>query len=145
MTAKEYLSQAYRLDNLINNNVRELERLRDLATRVASPSYEEHYSAPRSQEPPFVKYTNRYIDLDRTINADIDRYVALKTEIRQTIAKLKNADEQLVLRLKYLDHLTWPQVAHELKVDKSTVRRWHDAALEHLELIMASSKGDWSI
>lgn len=49
MTAKEFLNQAYRLNELIDSDVEELERLRDLATRISGPNFESVY---RPQEIP---------------------------------------------------------------------------------------------
>ena len=40
MTAKEYLRQAYRLNELIDSRITELERLRDYSTRLTSCSFE---------------------------------------------------------------------------------------------------------
>ena len=39
MTAKEYLRQAYRLNERINSHIEELENLRDLSTRTQGVSY----------------------------------------------------------------------------------------------------------
>ena len=36
MTAKEYLSQAYRIDQRVNSKLRQVDSLRDLATRATS-------------------------------------------------------------------------------------------------------------
>ena len=41
MTAKEYLSQAYRLDQRIDSNIAEITRLREMACGISSPSWEE--------------------------------------------------------------------------------------------------------
>ena len=41
MTAKEYLSQAYRLDQRINSNIEEISRLREMVCSISSPSWEE--------------------------------------------------------------------------------------------------------
>ena len=39
MTAKEYLRQAYRLNERINSHIEELKNLRDLSTRIQGVSY----------------------------------------------------------------------------------------------------------
>lgn len=41
MKTKEYLNQAYRLDQRINSDLTELERLRMMSTSISSPSWEE--------------------------------------------------------------------------------------------------------
>ena len=40
MTAKEYLSQAYRLDQRIDSNIAEITRLREMACGISSPSWD---------------------------------------------------------------------------------------------------------
>lgn len=40
MTAKQYLSQAYRLNERINSDLSELDRLRDLATSLSGVNYD---------------------------------------------------------------------------------------------------------
>lgn len=56
MTAKQYLSQAYRLNERINSDLSELDRLRDLATSLSSVNYDGiRVSSTRSTEAPFEK------------------------------------------------------------------------------------------
>ena len=40
MTAKQYLSQAYRLNERINSDLSELDKLRDLATSLSGVNYD---------------------------------------------------------------------------------------------------------
>ena len=51
MTAKEYLKQAYRLDHRINSDIAEMERLREMASNVSSPGFEEHYNPSQQRSP----------------------------------------------------------------------------------------------
>ena len=44
MTPKEYLKQAYRLDQKINSDIAEAARLREMASSVGSPGFEEAFS-----------------------------------------------------------------------------------------------------
>lgn len=52
MTAKEYLSQAYRLDQRINSNIEEVTMLREMASSISSPSWGEKVQTSRSTEAP---------------------------------------------------------------------------------------------
>lgn len=100
MTAKQYLSQAYRLNERINSDLSELDRLRDLATSLSGVNYDGvRVSKTRSTEAPFEKTICKIIDAERKINAEIDRLVDLKAEISEAISQLANVDEQLLLRL----------------------------------------------
>jgi len=61
-----------------------------------------------------------------------DHLVALKAEIRDVINKVTDIDERMVLRYRYVHNFTWEQIGDELNADKSTIRRWHGNALNHV-------------
>lgn len=134
MTAKEYLSQAYRLDQRINSNIAEVDRLRQMSLSVSSPGLNEKVAVSRSQDPPFVRYVHRIIELENRINAEIDIFVSLKEQIREVIDGVQNKDEQMVLRYRYIHNMTWEQIGNKLDADRTTVYRWHVTALRHVKL-----------
>lgn len=130
MTAKEYLRQAYRLNELIDSRITELERLRDYSTRLTSCSFEgERVSKSRSTEAPFARIIEKIVDLEKVINRDIDRYVDLKTEMNAAIDLVSNVDERLLLRYRYLNNYNWDDIAQLLNVSGRTVHRIHSTAL----------------
>lgn len=134
MTAKEYLRQAYRLDHRINSDIAEMERLQEMAGSVGSPGFEEHYNPNRPSEAPFVRCLEKVWDLEQKINSEIDRLIDLKAQMREVIATAANADEQMVLRYRYIHNMTWEQIGDELHADRTTVYRWHNSALNHVTL-----------
>ena len=52
MTVKEYLGQAYLLDQRINSYTIECEELRLMSESISSPGFEEHYNASRNTDAP---------------------------------------------------------------------------------------------
>ena len=92
MTSKEYLRQAYRLDHRINSDIEEMERLRDMAGSVSSPGLEERHNPNRPTEAPFVRCIMRVMELEEKINAEIDRLVALKEQMRGVIDTVRDKD-----------------------------------------------------
>lgn len=134
MTAKEYLSQAYRLDQRINSDIAEVERLRQMSVSVTAPALGEKVSISRSQDPPYVRFVHRVIELENKINAEIDLFVSLKEQIREVIDGVTNKDELLVLRYRYVHNMTWEQIGDKLGADRTTVYRWHNAALRHVKM-----------
>ena len=130
MTAKEYLRQAYRLNELIDSRITELERLRDYSTRLTSCSFEgERVSKSRSTEAPFARIIEKIVDLEKVINRDIDHYMNLKTEMNAAIDRVSNVDERLLLRYRYLNNYSWDDIAQLLNVSGRTVHRIHSSAL----------------
>lgn len=89
MNAKEYLSQAYRLEQQVESKLRQIEALRSMA---------EGLNACIAAEP--VKHTRnvtamqdtvvKIVEAEEELNGEIDRLVDLKEEIRETIAQVKN-------------------------------------------------------
>lgn len=134
MKVKEYLHQAYRLDKRIQSDIEEMECLREMATSVSSPNWDEKVQTSRSTDAKFARCLERIIDLESKINAEVDNLIALKEQIRCVINEVADTDERMVLRYRYVHNFTWEQIGDELNADRTTVYRWHNAALNHVTL-----------
>lgn len=135
MTAKQYLRQAYRLNDLINSDLAELEQLKVLSTSVSSPNLSGMPSSgTRKQEAPFVNAVMKIIELEKVIDAEIDRFVDLKKEIRDVINKVPDNNQKLVLQLRYIQFLKWESVAAEMDLSLKQVHRIHNEALKNVKL-----------
>ena len=64
MTAKEYLRQAYRLDQKINSDLEEVAALREMASSVSSPQLSERVQTSRKGDAPFVRCLEKIIELE---------------------------------------------------------------------------------
>lgn len=134
MTAKEYLQQAYRLDQKINSDIEEVGALRGMASSASSPKLAERVQTSRTGDAPYVRSIEKIFEMEEKINAEIDTLVDLKDEIRSVIATVENTDERMVLRYRYIHNYTWEQIGREMHADSRTVRRWHGNALRHVVL-----------
>ena len=133
MTPKEFLQQIRSADRLIDSKLKQLECLRDETTRTSSMISD----MPRSDSPNLQRMEStivKLLDLEAEINADIDRLVDMKRVARDAINALSNADQRLVLELRYLCYKTWPWIADELGFSISNVYRLHDNALKNIQL-----------
>ena len=101
MTAKEYLRQAYRLDQKINSDLEEVAALREMASSVSSPQLSERVQTSRKGDAPFVRCLEKIIELEDKINKEIDLLVELKKEIRTVITTVEDTDERMVLKYRY--------------------------------------------
>lgn len=120
MTAKEFLNQAYRLNELIDSDVEELERLLNLATRISGPNFGERVQTSRNPDPPFVRYLDDIVDMEQ--------------KITESLEKVENREERLLLTYRYLDNRTWEQIASMLSVSDRTVHRIHASALRNFSV-----------
>ena len=132
MNAKEYLSQAYRLDQRINSKLKQVTNLRDLAARTTATIHPERVSGTK-QRSPMENAIVKIIDLEHEINNDIDRLVDMKREISAVISTLKTPIHRIILELRYLEGKNWEEIAHAMDYDLRWVYRLHGRALKEVE------------
>lgn len=134
MTAKEYLMQAYRLNELIESDVEELEHLRDLVGRITAPSFGERVQTTGSSDPPFVKYLGEVIEMEQKIHSELCELVSLKKQISGSLERVENREERLLLTYRYLNNYSWQEICDRLNVSMRTVHRIHAAALQNFSV-----------
>ena len=134
MTSKEYLRQAYRLNELIDSDAEELERLRDLSFKIAGGDYGERVISSGRKEPSFVRYIDEIDEMEQKIHVELCELVLLKRNITQAINRMENREERLVLTYRYLSNKTWEQISSILSVSIRTVHRIHQSALNHFSV-----------
>lgn len=133
MTAKEYLSQAYRLDQRAASKAEQIFQLRGLATQATATMSNMPRNAspnPHRMEGIIVKI----VDLENDLNADIDRLLDLKREIVKVIDAVENPDQQLLLSLRYLNFKSWEQIAVTLGYSMVYTFQLHKKALENVKV-----------
>lgn len=131
MTTKEYLSQAYRLDDEINTKLESLERLKSIAEKMTSVnSGMPHGSSdPHSKEDVLIKIA----DMDAEITADIDRLIDIRADITRTIDKVEDQAQRILLTKRYINHDRWEKIAVDMGYDIRTVHFIHGKALRNVE------------
>ena len=130
MTSKEYLRQAFRINELISTNEKEIENLRELAVSLPGTDYsKEKVQTSSSGDASFTNVIAKIDELERMIVDEIEQMVQLKIEIRNTINLVRDNEERLLLKCRYLNFLTWDEICEKLNVSSRTVHRIHSAAL----------------
>lgn len=133
MEMKEYLGQAYRLNELIQSNKAELDDLNALKTSLRGIDYSsEKVKSSSSSDASYTKIVHAIADLEHAIKEDTARMLRLKLEIRETISSVQDNEAKLVLKLRYLNFLSWDEVAESISVSQRTAIRIHDNALERM-------------
>lgn len=135
MTAKQYLNQAYRLDQRINSKLEQVLALRGLTTKVTATMTDMPGSASpnvhRSQD-----IIVKIVDLENEINADIDRLVDLKREIVSVIKGVEDPECQTLLELRFLCFKTWEQIAVEMNYGIDNIYRLHRKAMKMVDELL---------
>jgi len=129
MSTKDYLSQAYRIDQRINSKLAQVMCLRDLLSKATGTLS----GAPKAATPNLHSMEDtiaKMVDLENEINQDIDALLDLKAEIMQRIKRVENTEYQTILELRYLCFKRWEEVSVELGYSIQHLFRLHDEALE---------------
>ena len=130
MTAKEYLSQAHLLDCIINSHVEEVERLKRLAESMPTTRFDkERVKGGQQTQSKMADIVLKYVDMERQINEEIDQYICLKQEIRDTINAVEDNRYKTLLTYKYLLRYTLIQVAELMNYSIPQTKRLHRQAL----------------
>lgn len=133
MNAKEYLSQAYRIDQRINSKLEQVMSLRDLlgkANVTLTGMPKSPTPNPHSMEDIIVKM----VDLESEINDDIDTLVDLKAEIMRCIKRVDNPEYQTLLELRYLCFKRWENISAEMGYSLRRLYELHNLALEQVSV-----------
>lgn len=131
MTTKEYLSQAWRIDRMVNAKLQQAQSLRNLSEKASatlSDTPPSNTPNPHRMEDIIIKM----IDLEAEINADIDRLVDLKREIMRAIKAVEHEECRTLLELRYLCFMPWNDIAAEMQYSKDYMFELHRKALSVL-------------
>jgi DNA-directed RNA polymerase specialized sigma subunit len=131
MTKKEYLSQAYRLDQRINSKLAQVTALNDLATKCTT-TLTDMPRNPNRGISTMADAVEKIVDLQSEINRDIDALVDLKRDIVRAIKAVVNTEYQTILELRYLCFKTWEQIAVDMGYNVRHVYRIHDEAVNQI-------------
>lgn len=134
MTVKEFLGQAYLLDQRIRSHTLQCEELRQTAQSISSPCFEEHYNASKNTDATYIKTLDRLWEMEEKVMTEMAELVELKGQISDVIGQIDRPEEQTVLRYRYIHNYTWPRIADLVNADETTVRRWHNKATAKIRL-----------
>ena len=134
MTTKEFLNQAYRIDQRINSKLEQIISLHELATKATSTLSYVPVSGTKSQSR-MEDVITKIVDLETEINKDIEKLVEIKKNIVSTIKKIQNPELQTLLELRYICFRTWEQIALEMGYSIQNAYKLHDKAIKILKRV----------
>lgn len=135
MTAKEYLSRYHST----KVKIEKLQALVDTYIRLANEIPGIQFDAIRvdggkSLKAPFEKWILKTLDYEIEIKEMKRKLPGYKKEAIQAIEEIEDQNYQLILVYRYIDWLSWRQIAERMFFSSATIRRWHDKALLELEI-----------
>ena len=129
MTAKEYLSQAFHVDQRIDSKLEQVMKLRESVTKATATLSD----MPRADTPNPHRMEDtigKIVDFEQEINRDIDRLVDLKRDIAERVKMVQDMEYQSLLEKRYLCLMTWEQIAAETGCSVRNIHMMHGEALK---------------
>lgn len=133
MTARDYLSQARQLDAAIDARLERIARLRALVSGRAARTDGMPRGGGAGSAGSAFDWTETVIKIDemeRALDKDIDRLIALKREIAEVIAAVPDMRYRTLLEYRYLCGWGLPRIARAMHYSEDRVRHIHGRALQ---------------
>ena len=131
LNAKQWLSRARTIDREINELLKEKEEVRDRVLKIT-----QSYTADAVQSSKDPHKFDRVVELEAEIDRNIDELVAVKTEINKGISQLTDGRYREILRLRYLQGMTFERIAVTMNYSWRHVCTLHGRALLKMEEIV---------
>ena len=128
MDTKQYLQQSFWLDQQIQADQLELQRLRELAESIM-PAVLTGQRAIRGANDRLSKAVAEIVDLENEINDKVIMLVTLKRLIREQIDGIDDARYRLLLQKRYLNFDRFEQIAVDMNYSFRNIMRMHKKAL----------------
>ena len=129
MTAKEYLRQIAVLDAKINRRQKEVEELKTLATHITTTAEGDRVQSSGSKDR-VADIVAKWVDLEAEIEELVDHLVEKKHRIIGEIHQLDDVRYIRVLEMRYVDCVTFEQIAVSMHLDIRWIYRLHGFALQ---------------
>lgn len=139
MAAKEFLNQAYLLDQRIKSKCEQIQPLNELVTKCTAtltgmPRNPNHGGSTMADA------VCKIIDLQNEIAADMDRLVQIKRDIVDVIGKVDDVKCRILLEKRYLCGETWEEMTVSLYHNRRWVFQLHDKALDEVQKVLDSNE-----
>lgn len=134
------MKQLEKLDTIINNKLVEKEQWKAIALGVTANSEGERVQSS-GRPSKMADAIDKCVDMEAEIDSLIDRLVALKHDITSVIEQL-NATEYDVLHKRYVQCLSYFDIAAAKGRDYNWVTTVHGRALKNVQRILDERKQD---
>lgn len=131
MTAKEYLQQYLQAEHSINSKLEQVARLRSLAVKTTQSIVDCRVrGAPKNRMENII---SRIIDLEKQVDSEIDRLCKIRQQIEDVIQKVSKEEYRQVLRYRYINGLTFEEIAKAMNYSWRWIMELHGRALKEIK------------
>ena len=127
-----YLSRYRRLNVRIDRLLEEQSRWRERALKI-TPTLSQAPGGGESGSP-IERPMDKVLEIDVEINREIDEMQIARKEIRETLNQLEDESLKLLMEYRYIDGMTWEQIAVKMHYGFQWVCKLHGKALSSIIL-----------
>lgn len=131
VTAKEYLSQAQKIDQKINSMLEQSVKLRNMATKTTAILSDMPGNATKKTTK-LSDVVVKLMEQEAAIDQEIDRLVNLRAEIYGVIQCVDGMEERLVLEMRYMGYHSMAEIARHLEIGERQAYRIHERGLQRV-------------
>ncbi len=135
MSAEEFLSRAYRIDQQIQSKIAQLDRIRACASG-SGLRYVDVKVQASGQDSRVENAVIRILEEEKALNDEIDRLVDTKREIREVINQVEDVDYRLLLEKRSLLFQTWMEICADLNMSLRWAQTRHKEAVAVVQGIL---------
>lgn len=125
--AKDRLKLVGKIDRLIDNKLREIDRLKEIATSVSNPLSPNLGVSGNSDK--IGAIITKIVDCKENVAAQINHYIDFKKQIVAEIESIESVEAMQLLYLKYIDGKTWKEIEIDMQISRAWMFRLHGIAL----------------
>lgn len=141
MRVRDYLSRYYYTKEKIELMQEEIKEFIRLANSIPGINFDQiRVDGTKSLKAPFEKWIQKTLENEQLITQMKRKLPIIKGEIISVIDKLEDSKSKRILIYRYMDWLSWNEIAKNMVYSSSTVRRWHEKALT--EIILPEKRQD---
>lgn len=127
-----YLSRYRRLNERIDRLLEEQSRWREMALKI-TPVLSQTPGGGESGSP-IERPMDKVLEIDEEIKREIDELQTVRQEIRAALNQLEDENLKLLMEYRYIDGLTWEQIAVKMNYCWRQVCRKHGQALTQIRM-----------
>ena len=127
-----YLSRYRRLNQRIDRLLEEQSRWRERALKI-TPTLSQAPGGGGNGSP-IERPMDKVLEIDVEINREIDEMQIARKEIRETLNQLEDENLKLLMEYRYIDGMTWEQIAVKMHYSYMQICRLHGRALKTIML-----------
>ena len=133
--AQIFLEQVEKLDSIITNKLIEKQQWKDIALGITANMDGERVQSSGAKD----KMGNaviKLVDAEAEIDSLVDKLIAVKKEVIQTIEQLYSPTEYKLLHLRYIQYVPLKDIADRWGVEYTNITTTHGRALKNVQSIM---------